>query len=228
MALMIIVIFILIFIIILLSLKIFYLKSRTSEIDSSTQHKNLLIYFNYLFKYGNDIIILSDATMKIIEVNDLAVTEYGYSRDEFLTLSIQDLRAPDTLPDIENQFNQLNSSTRFVFETKHRKKDGTVFVVEVSSHVIEIDEKKYSKSIVRDISERKALEHQLLAEKYQLRTIIDSSPASIWFKDTKTILFMLMKRPLKLPNAALKKLRENLLVKFSRLNRTNISLTTLK
>ncbi len=185
MALMVIVIFILIFIIILLSLRIFFLKSRTSEIDSSTQHRNLLFYFDYLVKYGNDIIILSDSTMKIIGVNDLATTAYGYSRDEFLMLSIQDLRAPDTLPDIKNQFNQLNSGTRLVFETKHQKKNGTIFIVEVSSHLIEIDNKKYNKSIVRDISNRKALEHQLLAEKYQLRTIIDSSPASIWFKDTK-------------------------------------------
>jgi PAS domain S-box-containing protein len=57
-------------------------------------------------------------------------------------------------------------------------------MVEVSTLLIDLEDKKYYKSIIRDITERKKLEIQLTAERYQLRTIIDASPASIWFKDT--------------------------------------------
>jgi PAS domain S-box-containing protein len=180
-----IIIIILVLIILSLFFQIYKLKSRTTKIDAANQKHDILIYLDYLIKYSNDIIILFDTEMKIIDANKLAINFYGYSRNEMLKLSVYDLRAPDTKYDIEYRRDIIKLGNPLIFETKHRKKDGAFVMVEVNSHLIELKNKKYFKSIIRDITERKKLEHQLISEKQQLRTIIDASPASIWFKDTK-------------------------------------------
>lgn len=177
--------------IIILVLIIIYLmfaiikQKKTQSKDHSSVQQNLFNYFNYLLKYSNYNVIITDSKFKIIDVNDIAIKTYGYSKVELLNLYINDLRTPETISKIEEQYNIINSVGSYSFEAKHRKKDGSIFSVEISTYLIEVNNIKYYKNIVIDITARKTLEHQLLSEKYQLRTIIDASPASIWFKDTK-------------------------------------------
>lgn len=180
-----------IIIIIILTLIVLYLTYTIRKLkihyskDFSAPKENLLNYFNYLLKYSNYNVIITDSKFKIIDVNDIAIKTYGYSKAEILNLYIHDLRTPETISEIEKQYNIINSAGSYIFETKHRKKDGSIFSVEISTYLIDVNNTKYYKNILIDITARKALEHQLLSEKYQLRTIIDASPASIWFKDTK-------------------------------------------
>ena len=151
---------------------------------SDPKHK-LLIYFDYLLKYANDITIIADFNFNIIDANDLSVQIYGYSKNEFLKLSFYDLISPESKVDIETQIKILNQKDFLTFVTKSLKKHGSIFIAEVKSSLIRLDNEVYYKIIVKDISERNKLEAQLFEERGQLRTIIDASPASIWFKDTK-------------------------------------------
>ncbi len=151
---------------------------------SDPKHK-LLIYFEYLLKYANDITIIADFNFNIIDANDLSVQIYGYSKNEFLKLSFYDLISPESKVDIETQIKILNQKDFLTFVTKSLKKHGSIFIAEVKSSLIRLDNEVYYKIIVKDISERNKLEAQLFEERGQLRTIIDASPASIWFKDTK-------------------------------------------
>ena len=123
----------------------------------------LIRHFEYLTRYANDIIVMTDKYGRIMEANEKAVASYGYSRDELLQTNISDLQAHDTLEDYELQMKRLEGimANGLVFETVHRRKDGTTFPVEVSAREIKIEGTVFFQSIIRDISERKQAEAKL-------------------------------------------------------------------
>ncbi len=92
-----------------------------------------------------------------LEANAAAVQTYGYSREELLTRTIRDLRARNTLGLTGEQMAQADAGG-ILFETIHRRKDGTTFPVEVSSQGAMIGGTRTLISIIRDITERKNAE----------------------------------------------------------------------
>jgi PAS domain S-box-containing protein len=134
-----------------------------------------LEHYRILAEYGRDIILFvrrSDG--RIIEANGAAQKAYGCTRDELLLSSIQDLRDPASLSLIESQMNEADS-WGILFETAHRRKDGTVFPVEVSSIGVLLDGERVLLSIIRDITERKRAE----AARFYLASIVESSGDAI-------------------------------------------------
>jgi PAS domain S-box-containing protein len=111
--------------------------------------------YEHLTRHANDIILLIDRDKKIVDANERAVKTYGYPRDELLSMKLEDLRAPETKTLLNGQLKEVETHNGFVFETLHHKNDGTVFPVEVSSRIMNIDGKQYYQSIIRDITERK-------------------------------------------------------------------------
>jgi PAS domain S-box-containing protein len=97
---------------------------------------------------------------RILEANAAASDAYGYSREELLTMTIHDLRSPDTAGLTANQMKTAYAQG-ILFETVHRRKDGATFPVEVSSRGAIIDGVGALISVVRDIAERKCAEMKL-------------------------------------------------------------------
>lgn len=117
-------------------------------------------HYAYLIKYANDSMFLLNESGNVIFSNERAAQVYGYSQDEFLKLTIKDLRAKSSWHQIEEQM-KLAETKGIVFETLHKRKDGSIFPIEVSSRTIEVNGKRYFQSIVRDISERKEAEKKI-------------------------------------------------------------------
>ncbi len=126
--------------------------------------------FRQLHDHVRDILLVIDADSgRIVEANAAAERTYQYPRAELLACTIFDLRVePEaTVAD------QMRSADRegFLFETLHRRRDGSVFPVEVSSRGQAFaDHGRYLLSIIRDISERRRAEterDQLLATTQQ-------------------------------------------------------------
>lgn len=120
--------------------------------------------YKILSEKVRDIILFFEKDGRIIDANEAAIKEYGYSREEILKLTIFDLREPECLT-IE-QMEQADKEGIF-FETKHRRKDGSWFPVEVSSKGTTINGRRVVLSIIRDISERKKSEYVLRQAKEQ-------------------------------------------------------------
>ena len=129
-------------------------KQYLAELDRLALQK----HFEYISKYANDIIILSDEDGKIIEMNDAAINTYGYFKEELLQMSILDLHPPETHFDFSSVRDAAINQNRLLFETVHQRKDGTKFYAEISSRIIDIEGGKYSQSIIRNITERKRFE----------------------------------------------------------------------
>jgi PAS domain S-box-containing protein len=161
-----------------------YIKNQQSiyfreKYNLESEKKALIQHYGYLHKYANDIIILSDYNGNIIDVNDKAVSTYLYSQEEFLKFTLTDLRSPNAHAEpIIKQV--MNSEAGLIFETIHKKKDGTTFYVELSSRLILIEGVHYIQAIIRDVTERKEAEKQLFNVNNYLTTLIDSSPIAIY------------------------------------------------
>jgi PAS domain S-box-containing protein len=73
-------------------------------------------------------------TLRILDVNEVACRKYGYARDEFLSLTIRDIRPPEDVPFVEDS---VRNTPPDVFNSgvwRHQLKDGTLIHVEITSH----------------------------------------------------------------------------------------------
>ncbi|HEY5951119.1 MAG TPA: PAS domain-containing sensor histidine kinase [Kofleriaceae bacterium] len=121
-----------------------------------TEHAEMT---GYLFEYARDIILVIDPTTgALVDANLAAVAAYGYSRAELLGMNIFELRV--ALPaEVEQQMRVANREG-VLFDTLHRRKDGSTLPVEVSSRGQDIGGRRLLFSIVRDASERKQFEQE--------------------------------------------------------------------
>jgi PAS domain S-box-containing protein len=129
-----------------------------SDVSELVRAEDMLKRYQLLSAYSRDIMLfvrLADG--RLVEANGAAVQAYGYTQDELLRLSIYDLRAPDTRALTSEQMARARARG-ILFETVHRRKDGSTFPVEVSTVGAEIGGERVLLSIVRDISERRAAE----------------------------------------------------------------------
>jgi PAS domain S-box-containing protein len=119
--------------------------------------------YRTLFKLAADAIVLLDPkTRGILEFNESAHRIYGYTREEFKKIRIQDLNVYDSPKKISERFEALiNGLPAQDFETKHKKKDGTILDMHVIGSLIQIGAKQYILAIWRDITERKKNENAL-------------------------------------------------------------------
>jgi PAS domain S-box-containing protein len=117
----------------------------------------------HLMRNANDIILMMDPAGRVLEANECAQQNYGYSLEEMQQKSVRDLRAPEALPALESDFLRLKAEGAVFFETMHRRKDGSTFPVEVSSRKVSVGGETFLLSIVRDITERKRSDAQIQA-----------------------------------------------------------------
>jgi PAS domain S-box-containing protein len=129
--------------------------------STELKHKTLARKYEFLVKFAYDIIILTDSNLYIIEFNYRALEVFGYSREEMSKMNIFDLHATETLSKIAAKINILNIEQATFFETLDKRKDGSVFQVEYSARLFDIDGEKYYQFIGRDISDRRNAEEEL-------------------------------------------------------------------
>jgi|GEM_PF-1329658 len=149
-----------------------YLERRKAE--------RLLQRYRFIFENARDVILLIQRDGRIIDVNSQAVNLYGYDRDDLLSFSIMDLRAPEARSQAFPQMDEANLKG-ILFETLHCRKNGSVFPVEVSSQGIDIEQNRYLLSIVRDISQRKKTEESLIS----LNRALDNSSNAVILTEPK-------------------------------------------
>jgi PAS domain S-box-containing protein len=151
---------------------LFYRERYEDELNRLALFK----HFDYILKFANDIIFLLDNNLKIVEANDRALESYKFSRDEMIGMNLKLIQAPGTLSDLEAKIGIVNDKGSDTFETVHKRKDGTIFPVEISSRLVNIEESVYYQTIGRDITERKQAEETLRESELRFRKIFEESP----------------------------------------------------
>jgi PAS domain S-box-containing protein len=139
--------------------------------------------YELLAMHSRDIVLFVQRDDgRILDANAAALGTYGYSRDELLSLSIGELRAPDTKTLTEEQM-AIADAHGILFETVHRRKDGSTLPVEVSSAGATIGGVRMLMSVVRDITERKRAESALRESEEQLESMFNCSTNGLSFTE---------------------------------------------
>ena len=110
-------------------------------------------------------------SLRFLAVNNAALDHYGYSAEEFLQMTIKDIRPENDVPELLENVARVTSGLDRAGMWCHRKKDGTPILVEITSHVIGFAERKAELVMVNDITDRKHAE----AEKENLQNQLHQS-----------------------------------------------------
>lgn len=105
--------------------------------------------------------VYDSKTLRFLAVNESAVTRYGYSRAEFLTMTMADIRPPEDVPVMIQATAALADDSTATNLWRHRTKSGAERWVEVTSHATQFDGRAARLVISTDVSERKQAEAQL-------------------------------------------------------------------
>ncbi|HNR34617.1 MAG TPA: PAS domain S-box protein [Candidatus Hydrogenedentes bacterium] len=115
-----------------------------------------------------------DVNGRILDVNEAYCRMIGYSRDELLNMSIADVEAIEMAEDVAAHIQRVQTKGWDRFETRHRRKDGSVIDVEVStSHLSTSGGRQYC--FLRDITEHKRDEQSLQASESKYRDLVQNA-----------------------------------------------------
>lgn len=137
----------------------------------------------FLSNHANDIILLADEDGFLLRVNDRAVEAYGRTQAELLGLNVTALRV-DAAP---SEAQSLLPGTGTVYETVHRRRDGSLFPVEVSARSFHAGGTRYRQSIIRDISERKSAEARLQHQTQLYALLTETNEAIVRAGDVRAL-----------------------------------------
>ncbi|HEY2413166.1 MAG TPA: PAS domain S-box protein [Pirellulaceae bacterium] len=145
------------------------------EITKRKRVEASLNLFRSLIDQANDAIeVIDPETGRFLDVNEKACQSRGYTREEYLALTvpqIDPLAGPGTWEEICAEIRRAGAR---ITEGQHRRKDGSVFPVEINCTYVRLD-RDYLLAVVRDITERKRAEESFRLSEKRFRDIVESS-----------------------------------------------------
>src|SRR5690606_31349501 len=106
-------------------------------------------------------------TLRFLEVNQAALEQYGYAREEFLSLNLADLRPPEDVPAFVAMFREGSHPPDEPRQSRHRKKDGTVIHVETIGRPVTFRGRPARLVLTHDITAR-LLDQEKISEQAAL------------------------------------------------------------
>jgi hypothetical protein len=93
-------------------------------------------------------------TLRFLTVNESAIKHYGYSREEFLSMTIKDIRPAEEIPHLMEDLTRRRTKEALDRIWKHRKKEGTIIDVEISAHDFVFEGKNARLVLANDVTQR--------------------------------------------------------------------------
>ncbi len=132
----------------------------------------------------DEFVVVDPVTLKVLDANERACLMLGYSREELLTMSVPDFDPAYDSAAHQKALSAAEESQLAVFESIHRRKDGSTFPVEVTVRMIELD-RPYAISVARDITERIRSRREREFKNIVLSTQQETSPDGILVVDAQ-------------------------------------------
>ncbi len=134
--------------------------------------------FRTLFENASDAIYLidieGDNPGKIVAANNAAAEMHDYTIDEILQMNIQDLDTLESAKLVKERCRLLLEGKRIKDEAVHRRKDGSIFPIEINATLLELNNHKYGFAIDRDITERKIAERKIIEQNEFLNGLLEA------------------------------------------------------
>jgi PAS domain S-box-containing protein len=147
-------------------------KQRTVEIRKSEAKYKLLYKNNPMPMW-----VYNTKTLEILDVNTAAELKYGYTKEEFLKLTLLDIR-PEEDRELLLKFDHtyLNAeSCIYNGIWRHKKKDGTPIIIEVINHPVNFEGINARLTLLNDVTEKVEIQNKLAVSEKRFRTLIENS-----------------------------------------------------
>ncbi|QIB64456.1 PAS domain S-box protein [Kineobactrum salinum] len=132
-----------------------------------------------LFENHPDAMWIYDLdSLRFLAVNDAAIQRYGYSRDEFLAMTVRDIRPQEDVPRLLENIKLVSPGLDQAGTWRHRLKSGELIFVDISSHLLEYQGRQAELVSARDLTRQRELERErrrLLEREQQLRRTAEAS-----------------------------------------------------
>lgn len=152
-------------------------EARTiSQPEAPAERENL---FRAILETAAEGYFLSDARGHFLDVNTAYCELMGYSREELLSMSIVDQAADSNADRLAARLARIRGLGRETFETRHRRRDGRILDVEVSSSYLAGGQGRFV-SFCRDISPRKQAERLYREQEERLSLALSCTGAGLW------------------------------------------------
>ncbi|MBN1927494.1 MAG: PAS domain S-box protein [Prolixibacteraceae bacterium] len=145
--------------------------------------------FRSLFNQSPQGIYIHDLDGQITEVNQVACQQLGYTEEELLNLSVFDLhpKSEETInlpkAEILKQWKNWKPGLIHTVIADHRRKDGTVFPVEVTTGQVQFGGRRLILSMAQNITDRKQAEEQLKDSEAKFRSYVNNAPDGMFIAD---------------------------------------------
>ncbi len=144
--------------------------------DISARKRTEALY-RLLFEQSPDgIVIIDPVTMRILEFNETAHRQLGYSREDFSNLSIPDIEAAETPQNTRSRIARVMTDGLNTFETRQRTQQGDIRDIQVTAQFTTRGNRPIYHCIWRDISEHKRAEQALHESEDRMRAIVEGTP----------------------------------------------------
>jgi diguanylate cyclase (GGDEF)-like protein/PAS domain S-box-containing protein len=143
------------------------------------------IDYRDLFESISDAISILDESGRILDVNQATIAMYGYPRDYFIGRTMQDLAAPglNDLKQMAETLRKCLTGESCDFEFQAVRANGDVFLQSVHLNSVTRAERRSLVATAHDITAHKAAENALIQQRDLLRTILESIPTRVFWKD---------------------------------------------
>jgi two-component system cell cycle sensor histidine kinase/response regulator CckA len=123
--------------------------------------------------------VFDEGSLRFLAVNEAACRSYGYSREEFLAMTIKDIRPEEDIPNLLEELSWEQNGLRHSGIWKHRKKDGTVIEVEIVSHPLDFSHRPAQMVLAADVTQRRLAERRIQERTTYLNALVEHSPIAI-------------------------------------------------
>ena len=162
------------------------LYGAATDITEKKHAEELLEFTRVTVNAVSDAIYWVTPDGRIVDVNEAACKNLGYSREEFLGMEVADVDPGGSREVMQKQFPELRQQKTLHFESTHRTKDGRLFPVDIVANYVRFGDTELNCGITRDITERKRTEAELAEANRKLhqsetlhRTLFEQSPNGI-------------------------------------------------
>jgi PAS domain S-box-containing protein len=132
------------------------------------------------------IVIIDTTTAHIMEFNEIACRQLGYSREEFATLTIMDIEAKETAAETKASILKVQKEGSADFETLHRTKHGKIRNIHVIAQLVNTASGKVYQCVWQDITDSKQAERKLRESETRLAEAQEIAKLGNWHRDIKT------------------------------------------
>ncbi|MBK9363747.1 MAG: PAS domain S-box protein [Rubrivivax sp.] len=126
------------------------------------------------------------ATLAFLAVNDAAVRRYGFTREEFLRLSIADIRPPEDVPRLLDNVAAVRNGIDLAGSWRHCTKDGRLIEVEITSHALRFAGRDAELVLAHDVTRRNEAERMLRDREQRLRLALQAANQGLYDLDLRT------------------------------------------